>query len=610
MSSLLTNYSFLSPLKRQRAVRNRSNNATPTPSKRANRLPVVAELSAEQDSFFDSMSSASSSSSVSSFISPNRKRLSRYGKDQFTLGGTFHLDDDFLSNAPRAAPHPPPPASGKPMRQSVRLSAFDIIIDIPASEPASPISETPIASSTPPRPRDLRLQSPHRARSPTPSLTPSLTSMSACSSTEMPITPGASDDEWSYLQPSRKAIASPLVSFHPLVITRSTPSLLDPGASPVETFEFTLAPLSPLPGTEAEEEEDEDDASWYVRELSQVVSLSSPSAPSSTSPARPDSLPPPPRGSGSNTSRSAGRSRMSKPLPALPRTPGPSPQMDPTFPRRKSRPTRPPLPTSSHPPSPLPPPASPVPLAPRRKSLTITVPRALSHTPLSLDVSEIMDDATAWSLAQPSGRTNSGSHNNNSGSGSSNGATQFSPPRMPQSPASSTFPEYDPIELIVGYAALPPSPTPSSTEVFSEGGCGGDGEGDKGKEKGKEVDDKDNNDDDDDNWAVDEGLRSRWSCSTLATLVPSSSSPQTPPSASSRLRFHLGSVARRVRVLRAGVSSEDAVVPKVHLRSASESALAWGGGASPPLATEAATGSRAAASGLRRKPIPLELFLR
>lgn len=198
--TVLLNSSFLSPLKRQRGVSNRCNNATASPSKCANRLPVLLEHSAEQDSSSCSSSvassscssrssrsarlyrsdacSASSSSSTSlprpsSSASPSEKRRSRYGREEFSLG------HDFLRSAALDSPSPAPT---KQKHQSVSLSAFDIVIDI--TSPTSPVKVSPpLAESsnstvTTPRsgrPRDLRHMSPPRSRSPT----PSLTSMSA-----------------------------------------------------------------------------------------------------------------------------------------------------------------------------------------------------------------------------------------------------------------------------------------------------------------------------------------------------------------------------------------------------------------------------------------------
>jgi hypothetical protein len=82
--------------------------------------------------------------------------------------------------------------------------------------------------------------------------------------------------------------------------------------------------------------------------------------------------------------------------------------------------------------------------------------------PLVLDVSDILDKPTAWSFIPP-GRTNGG----NISGGSNITTQQLSPLRIPQSPAPSTFSEHDPIELIVSYAAMPPSPT---AVAFSEVG--------------------------------------------------------------------------------------------------------------------------------------------
>jgi hypothetical protein len=256
---------------------------------------------------------------------------------------------------------------------------------------------------------------------------------------------------------------------------------------------------------------------------------------------------------------------MSKPLPDLPPTPGPSSQMDPTFPRSKSRPPPVPLPPSpnvathpSHlsPPSPAATPEPrglPVPLASTpsptsvRRPLSIVVPRALPRTSVPLDVSDILDDIDAWSFATPSTQT-------------------LSPPRIPSSASSSPFSsEYDPIELIVSYASQPASPSSSTpTYAYAPGTASFLEEGDELEEV--ELD-----------WAADgeDKLRSRWSCSTLDTLAASGSSPTTPTTTSARLRMHLGSVARLVRARRVGRSKgcEDPVaVPKaaMHIRSASE----------------------------------------
>ncbi|KAH9059783.1 hypothetical protein EDB87DRAFT_743490 [Lactarius vividus] len=586
MSPLLSNYTFLSPLKRQRAVRNRSNIVTPSPSKCANRLPVLPELSGEQDVFPSPSPSVSSTSfpRTSPSVCPSEKRRSRYGRDEFAL------DQDFLRVATLDAHSP---ILAKQRHQSVRLSAFDIVIDITA--PTSPVSDSPPAESsssplsTPPRPtrsRDIRPQSPPRTRSPT----PSLTSMSACSSSDIPTptTPLTSDDEWPSPGPSlrlRKAPAAQRVQIHPLVITKSTPILHTPDASPADVFEFTIAPFS---GPEDEEEQDEDDVSWYARELGQLVSLASPRAPSAASATtpRPDSLLPPPSRA---STRSGQHSRMSKPLPAIPRTPGPSPQLDPTFPRQRTpsrRPSRQQLPTYPPPP---PPRTATTPSV--RKSLKITVPRAPPRTPLPLDVADIFDDIDAWSVFAPSAGLRSTS------TATSAGASELSPPRIPHTPMSA-YSQYDPVELIVDYATLPsPQLSPSSSMTPSLSSF---------------LPDDDSDDNESEYWPSEEKLRSRWSCSTVATLATrSAASPPTSPSPSARLRFHLGSVARRVRARRTGASGSDSAVSKTHARSSSEpSANSGPNGVPVGVRSESGHEDADAESCLRRKPIPLELFLR
>ncbi|KAI0258377.1 hypothetical protein BC834DRAFT_82336 [Gloeopeniophorella convolvens] len=408
------NRSFLSPLKRQRAVRNRGNNASPSSSKRANCLPPLSELSAE-DSPRSSCSSSSSPPSCSP--APTNKRQSRYGRDEFREldDSGDYLDDNFLLAAPRPAPRPPikhaQTAPAHPTsRQTVRLSMFDILFDPPTSpeleldsEPTSPMH----APQTPPPTRRAwpPASPPRHSRSPS----PSLTNTSVCSS-EMPMTPLTSDDEWPGLElpRARKPVLARQVPIRPLVITKSAPALPSPEASPADTFEFTLAPF---PGdsfldesdseAEDEEEEQEDDAAWYSRELGAVVALFSLRTPPNTAaaagPARPDSLlPPPPR-----------RSRHSKPLPALPRTPGPSATLDPTFPRAK------PAPTHALPPPPTP--------ARRKASLTITVPPPPHAAAAAIAALDILDDAASWAPAP---------------SVAWDGAP-LSPPRVPESPAPS-----------------------------------------------------------------------------------------------------------------------------------------------------------------------------
>ncbi|KAH9983148.1 hypothetical protein BJV74DRAFT_49871 [Russula compacta] len=289
-SSSPMNQGILSSLKRQQVARNRSNNATSPSSKRANRLPVLHEHSAMEGAF--NMTLLGVGAAVPPIPPPlgsSKKRRSRYSKIEVTRGSSPTLPDNFLSAAPRAAPCPPS-SSVSARRQLTSLSAFDIIIDNPPPEPASLVSETPGASSTPPRPRGTPHWSPPRSCSPT----PSLTSTSACSSAEVPRTPDGSDDEWPSPRNPRETLARPRFARHQLMLIKSTPSPSDADTSPEDSFEFTLEPFSFLPQSEDEEEEqnqeeEEQDVLWYSRELGQVVSLFP--RPPSYGVARPDSLP-------------------------------------------------------------------------------------------------------------------------------------------------------------------------------------------------------------------------------------------------------------------------------------------------------------------------------
>jgi hypothetical protein len=566
--------------------------ATSSPSKCANRLPVLPEHSVEQDSpscsssitssscssrptlpsrpcrsdASSSCSSSVTSSTCSSRLSPSEKRRSRYGRDEFAL------DPNFLRAAAvdTTSPSPTKPSPTKQKHQTVRLSAYDIVIDI--SSPTSPVHDaSPLAESsgsamtTPPRPtrpRDQQPKSPPRQRTRSP--TPSLTSMSACSSNDIPTTPLTSDDdEWPgrNLSPNcspqlqlRKAPAAQRVQIHPLVISKSTSSPNAPNSSSATALEFTLADLEG-------EWADEDEMSWYARELGQVISLASPCTPSGSG-ARPraDSLFPTPP---SCASGKGPRSRMSKPLPELP---GPHPHLDPTFPRRRQA-MPPPVPGTSTTPS-------------VRKSLKITVPRAPPRTPLPLDVADIFDDVDAWSIFAPSRSTATGT-SASAGTSTSVGA-ELSPPRIPETPMS-TYSAYDPVELIIDYAN---QPSPLLSSFLPE-----------------------YDSDDEESWPTEEKLRSRWSCSTMGTLAAGAKTPSS-PSASEKLRFHLGSVARRVRACRAG---GDVTPSKTHTRCSSEpSATPGADGQVADVGVRSDSGHEEpdAESCLRRKPIPLELFLR
>ncbi|KAI0062808.1 hypothetical protein BV25DRAFT_1825356 [Artomyces pyxidatus] len=554
MSSFLSNSKFLPSLKRQPAVRNRSADAkSPASRSKASKgrphLPVLPELSEEEDvfssssttSYFSPTQPASRSLDVSaghssSAVCTSNKRISRYGKSEFV--------DDTTFTAPRPAPRPPSaPTQSTRSRKSVRLSAFDIQFDFDISEyrdpnPTPTATQPPMsfASSTPPR---------HRSLSPTPSISSDFTSTSGSSTGGMPITPTSSDDEeWSPFLPSPK-IAPKRVSIHPLVITKSVPAFQSPDASPVESFEFTVSSSS---SACTPKDEQVDDVMWYYYEMGGMFTPPSPQPALVAS--RRDSLPLPSRG----ISPRGPRSRHSKPLPPVPESPVPSPLFDPTFPRRKF--TIPPLPKRPPPPPPS--------HAPRRNShaLTINVPRPLPRMSLPADVTDILEDMDAWTMGGPSDEP-------------------LSPPRMPESPSSpgdaKMFGQFTPIDIEFSHSPIDIGITPDTplAQMYDA----------RAQEKYMPE------------TGFEPMLRSRWSSSTLSTVAPS------PLSASSRLKFHFGGMAKRAMTRRD--SRQQAPLTRENVERGRQARMSIDSAES-----RSDSGDSSSSSGLRRKPIPVEIFMR
>lgn len=143
--------------------------------------------------------------------------------------------------------------------------------------------------------------------------------MSACSSNDVPTTPLTSDDddEWPGLN------LTPGLPLRPAAHRADSPAMISntvaPKASSSTALRFTL--VDPEGGRT-----DEGEMSWYTRKLGQVVSLASPCT-HALRLRRLQTLlfPPPSRASGKGP-----RSRMSKPLRAMPCMQVPNPQLDPT----------------------------------------------------------------------------------------------------------------------------------------------------------------------------------------------------------------------------------------------------------------------------------------
>ncbi|KAG5653730.1 hypothetical protein H0H81_010987 [Sphagnurus paluster] len=210
--------------------------------------------------------------------------------------------------------------------------------------------------------------------------------MSSCSSTSpesrstgLPTTPSSSDDEFfSYYSSPLPSFNARRVSIKPLVITKhhsmSSPSENFPSisTSPFKNANETTA-LSPL--FEENTDEEESDSEWYNQEFSKILTLCSPLPPIAQK-SRPESLCVP----SSSTSSTPPKTTTTRPRGF------PSAQLDPAFPRRRSRiiPTYPPPPVPVVPEHLRSPPATPPkPSRARCNALTLTPPPVRRPPPRS-----------------------------------------------------------------------------------------------------------------------------------------------------------------------------------------------------------------------------------
>ncbi|KAI0777318.1 hypothetical protein BD413DRAFT_609700 [Trametes elegans] len=360
MASLFSTNRILPNLKRRARPTNKSE-ASPSKAKPLHILPNLAEE--------DEAPNRPSCSSVSSV--PSASHHTRLPTSCATIGGrptadqVIHIKresrrvvltgveglsfDDFFppSSAPRVRTPSPPPvertpsppvrsASSSPSSQSplddidLRFSGLGISLDFPPPPLAS--VRTPSRSFS---------SSSRRELSPTPSSASSDISSSYSSPKTPCTTPPTSDDESPYK--SRLARAPTFKSQHASVFfMKSMPDLGEPVRK--SSFASTVDDDSIL-----------EELEYIARDISEVISLSTPlpatfpTTPTTSSidaRARPDSVMPAPR-------KQPGHSRISKPLPVVPRisiqdsSAHPSAQLDPTFPlKRRSYlvPTRPPPP--------------------------------------------------------------------------------------------------------------------------------------------------------------------------------------------------------------------------------------------------------------------------
>ncbi|GBE89235.1 predicted protein [Sparassis crispa] len=340
MNSILSTSRIFPGMKRRHRPKSKPEISSP----RAKPLDILPELS-EEDEGRQSFSSVSSFDSTlpkyyasrsvgGSATLGNRLSVAERKRDsrRVVLTGAEGLSfEDFFPSS--SAPQRPPPAPAPLLlpdnvssRESplddinLRFSGLGISLDFPSPPPDR--SSSSIHPLVPNRP----------THSPTPSMSSIHTyntssSSSSSRSRAIELTPPTSEDECLSSLKRAPALKSRRAS---VLFMKSVPDLNHASVS-----------------ASAAEEDVDEDAKWFAHDISDVVAFSSRDLPSFSASlaasssradpsARPDSLVLPTR---------TGRSRHSKPLPNLPRRP--SLQLDPTFPHRRKSfliPDRPPPP--------------------------------------------------------------------------------------------------------------------------------------------------------------------------------------------------------------------------------------------------------------------------
>lgn len=316
--TLNTDHMVVFNLKRRSRTRTKQELTSPSKAKPLHILPEVTE---EDEGRLSTSSSSYSPRSYSPVLdirgsvslngrpakdAAERKRGSRRVVLTGAEGLTF---EDFfpVGDAPLR------PTSQSPLTNQAELRFSGLGVDI--------------AFPSPPRKQ-------RREQSPTPSVSSSTdASDSSASSSQSPSTPPTSDDE---SRPQCHLARAPTFKSQraSIIYTKSISDVQKPRPPQI---------IVPDP-EEVGDYSDAEDASWIAEDISEIFTLSSPYPPSFPSTptsaslsscdfrVRPDSIPPPPR-----RPNAAIRSRHSKPLPVVPRLSikpvahGPSVQLDPTF---------------------------------------------------------------------------------------------------------------------------------------------------------------------------------------------------------------------------------------------------------------------------------------
>lgn len=642
-------------MKRKSRSRTKPELNSPSKAKPLDILPGLTEAEEEESRPSTSSVASTSSSGSNAFLSPNycasrsfggthnsliqdsvdRKRGSRRVVLTGAEGLTFEDFFPLSTEPPRPAPSPPTtkPISVEPRRP---FSQQSFVVESPLDSIDFRFSGLNIPFNFP--------SSPHtrRSNSPTSSIASSRTTSSTASSSSTAsriaiLTPPTSDDE-----------SHPKSQTHPNLTRVSTHKSHRASVHYIKSVPDLVRSTrisEPMPQLSRDDGDNSEDVSWFAQELSDIVTIvpdtadSMPSTPklAEHSRARPDSVFP--------ASRSSGRKRQSKPLPAVPRLSiqissprGPSVQLDPTFPERK----RYPIPSRAPPPPPI-----------------------YIDSPPSPTMEEKTDELLALlaNAALDSGFTGTGL----------GGLNEF-PPSLPVTP-SSEFAVYTPLpsrppprmsvpadindfldderspdnqdllsderddgeglefELDDDYLPSPEWPrTPKGVSVYPQASLSIDAiplepetpkvnSGFDCSMNSMEYESPLSPAMPDSPLvgmyafnALQRPLRSQWSSSTLSSLVDSRQTPSSP--STWKLRFHIGSSShsKEADKLKASISRPSLKPTKatplspvmqssvpVDRRNSSSSGHSDGG-------TESADST--ANSGTKRKPIPLEIFLR
>lgn len=471
------------------------------------------------------------------------------------------FDESFFSSPPRRAPQPPQHSASGDIKLSLAGKSFNF--------PSPPLEGCTVSLTRTPATKVIPMRFRKRAHSPASSISSAASSSSSDDTVgQPPLTPNTSDDEHI---PTSLSVTAPNPKRLSVLFAKSTPDLRPPSPK--------IASVEELP------EEDGEEAEWLTQEMQDFVTLSSSrSASEDNLSSRPESFLPP--------------LRMSNSFKGLSSPVGPSAQLDPTFHfcQQKNRtfviPSRPPPP----------PPIQICPASPLDNVFavsspclsTIPTPPISSRPPprssIPCDVDELMQmDADDFDLLEDDLAEACDSYS--------------------QSPFSSIFDAYhSPPGASVGFS-MDDLPTTPSSFAFSDESHHYDIPRSSLRRSSSTISTSS---------SATRRLRSKWSTSTLGSIY--NNQPQS-PSWMSKFSFKKGHNKEKAVPSVSTFSSPSKSSKKekrrkftgadIVVRHSYESDVTHVGrqdSRSPRTSSESAESSPS--PGLRRKPIPVEIFMK